>query len=219
MGFTILMDDSKYLKITSNAVLYQGENYCDNIQFVIPAIYNDNDLTDYTIAMEYVDSNNNSYLDILEQDEELYKEKYIRCTLPITTKLSKTAGQVKIQLTMNKVDKEKYVQYTLHTSEITLEIHPVSDYYKFADESLMKIDALIGKLDAKIGYLADNAAILSTKVPDDLGIDTDGTLKLSIKEELIGNGVNVGVVEVPDNNDNVDDGIIDITGLYSQVEL
>lgn len=220
MGLTILMDDSKFLKISTNAVLYEGENKIDMIQFLIPFEYDGTDLTDFTIALEYTTPDRSSYVDILEKDEDLYKEKYIRCTLPVTTRLTKLAGDVQLQLTMNKVDSEQLVQYTLHTSKIYVTVHSYEDFYKFSDESLKEMDKIIGKLDAKIGFLNEQTSILTTKVPNDLGIDSDGTLKLSINnKELIGTGVNVGVVEVPDDNDDTDDGIIDITGLYSQVEL
>ena len=87
MNFTILMDNNKFLQITSRATLYQGENYVDTFQIIVPKTYNDIDLRPFTVCLEYVDEYQNAYLDILVPDEEIYKENLIRSTLPITLKM------------------------------------------------------------------------------------------------------------------------------------
>ena len=65
MNFTILMDNNKFLQITSRATLYQGENYVDTFQIIVPKTYNDIDLRPFTVCLEYVDEYQNAYLDIL----------------------------------------------------------------------------------------------------------------------------------------------------------
>ena len=72
--FTILMDNNKFLQITSRATLYQGENYVDTFQIIVPKTYNDIDLRPFTVCLEYVDEYQNAYLDILVPDNEDYKE-------------------------------------------------------------------------------------------------------------------------------------------------
>ena len=220
MAFTILMDAYKMLKITQNKVLYQGENLVDQMQILVPQYYEDNDLTKFTAALEYVDAAGNAHLDILVPDEDLYKENYIRYTLPLTTHITHMAGEVKLQLTFNYVNPDELVQYTLHSSEITTEIHPVSDYYMFSDSSLNKIDQLIGELGAKVDYLSEAATILTTKIPDDLDYnEEDGKLHLSVKTHTIGHGQNVGTVEIFDDEDSVVDGIVNLDEIYKEVTL
>ena len=219
MGYTILMDNNKYLNATTTCILYQGENYCDNFQFLIPTEYNGHDLQEYIVTMQYTNANEQCFIDILEPDEELYKEKYLRFTLPITTKLTKIPGEVAITLSLNHFDKLNGVQYTLHTSEIKVEVKPIADYYTFADESLNKIDKMIGSLDAKIEYLADQAVALKTTVPNDLGIDEEGILKQSVNGELIGEGVNVALSANPDDLDGEPDGIQNLDEIYKEITL
>lgn len=217
--FTILMDSSKFLTVTSkNVNLFQGDNYIDSFSVLIPATFGDIDLTPFTATLQYVDENQNAYVDILEPETELYKENYIRYRLPITTQITRSAGHIKMQLSLNYVDKEKLIQYSLHSSEITIYIHPVSDYYRFSDDSLSKIDKRIGELAEKADYLAEMAEITVNKVPDDLGFDEDGTLHISARNVLLGQGVNVAVPGTEDTDPNPD-GVLDADEIYSSVEL
>lgn len=213
---TILMDSQKYLRITTNVVVYQGDNAVDKIQIIVPSTYGDVDLTKFIATLEYKDSYQNAYLDILVPDEELYKDVYIRYTLPITTSITKCAGEITAKLSLNHVDKEELVQYALHTSEVKFEIHPQSDYYKFADESLNKIDELIGKLETKVDFIATTVE----NVPTDLDFDEEGTLHLeNAKKELIGHGVDVAVPGTEDDQDNTHDGIINADEIYDTITL
>lgn len=213
--FTILMDKNKFLAITSRATLYQGENYVDSFQIIIPKIYNGIELRPFTVCLEYVDDYQNSYLDILVPDEEDYKEDYIRYTLPVTTTITKQAGNIKAKLSMNHVDKENLVQYTLHTSEVTFPIHPQSDYYKFSDESLNKVDKLIGQLDAKLDHI--DSIVVNT--PDDLGFDEEGTLHITVGGRTLGNGVDVAIPGTEDVYDDTKNGIVDADQIYDTVTL
>lgn len=215
MNFTILMDDNKFLQITSRATLYQGENYVDTFQIIVPKIYNNIELRPFTVCLEYIDEHQNAYLDILVPDDEDYKENYIRYTLPVTSTLTKNAGNITAKLSMNHVDKENLIQYTLHTSEVTIPIHPQSDYYKFSDESLNKVDKLIGQLDAKLDHI--DSLVVNT--PDDLNFDNDGTLHLSVGSKIIGNGVDVAVPGTDDTYDDDKNGIIDADQIYDTVTL
>lgn len=215
-SFTLLMDNNKFLRITTpNVNLFQGDNYVDSFQVLVPILYGDIDLRNFTTTLEYVDSFQNAYVDILVADEDIYKENYIRYTLPITTTITKCAGIVKAKLSMNYVDKEALIQYSLHTSEIEFMIHPQSDYYKFSDESLNKIDKLIGELETKIDYISETVA----NTPNDLGFDEEGTLHLTVSTVPIGNGVDVAVPGTEDDQDSSHDGIINADEIYETITL
>lgn len=214
MAYSILMDNTKYLKATTVSTLYQGENYCDSFHFIVPLEYNGHNLMDFIATLQYINAENQAFIEILEPDEEIYKEKYIRYSLPITTKLTRSVGDIKMSLKMNHVDKDKKVQYTLHSSEITVTISPTSDYYMFTDETLAPIDKLIGQLDAKLNYLSEQ----TLKIPEDLGLDDEGTLKLQVGADLVGNGVDVALPSTPDV-DGTPDGILDLEEIYKEVMI
>lgn len=218
--FTIYMDETKYLRSTSKDVnLFQGDNAVDNFQVIIPLYYGNLEMYPFTVCLEYVDENMNAYIDILVPDEDIYKEDFIRYTLPITTKITKSAGTITMKLSMNYVDKEKLIQYSLHSSETQVYIHPVSDYYMFSDDSLNKIDKLIGELGEKAKYVEEASLALLTKVPDDLGFDDEGTLHVTVKGEIVGHGVDVVTPTVEDDFDGDVSGVINLDNVYSSVEL
>ena len=148
--YTIVMNEYKELITTVKTTLYQREKLIDKIQFLIPELYNDISLTDFTAVLKYVDQANVPHAEILVKDNELYKNK-LRFTLPVDTNLTKFSGDISIRLTFSKTDSETNTQYVLHTGEAIISISPLSDYYNFIpDESLEFVDQLVGQLNAKL---------------------------------------------------------------------
>ena len=180
--YTIIMNKQKELIVTEKTYLYQRENLADKIQFLIPPEYNDLSLTDFTAVLKYVDQGNVAHAETLTKDDELYKGK-IRYTLPIDTSLTRFAGDISIRITFSKVDMDTKKQYVLHTSEITITISPLSDYYSFVpDESLEFVDQLVGTLEAKIDA--------TEKIADNITYD-DNKIQLTSNGEKIGNSITI----------------------------
>lgn len=149
--YTILMNSDKSLVCTTRTTLYQRDKLVDKLQILIPQTYEDINLSDFTAVLKYVDQGNEVHSEILIQDEELYKDSYLRYALPIDTNLTRFAGNIKICLTLNKVDMEEMKEYSLNTGETTITITPLSDYYKFvSDESLSIIDQKVNELNVKL---------------------------------------------------------------------
>ena len=149
--YTILMNSDKSLVCTSRTTLYQRDKLVDKLQILIPQTYEDINLSDFTAVLKYVDQGNEVHSEILIQDEELYKESYLRYTLPIDTNLTRFAGDIKICLTFNKVDMEEMKEYSLNTGETTITIASLSDYYNFvSDKSLSVIDQKVNELNVKL---------------------------------------------------------------------
>ena len=149
--YTILMNSDKSLVCTTRTTLYQRDKLVDKLQILIPQTYEDINLSDFTAVLKYVDQGNKVHSEILIQDEELYKDSYLRYALPIDTNLTRFAGNIKICLTLNKVDMEEMKEYSLNTGETTITITPLSDYYKFvSDESLSIIDQKVNELNVKL---------------------------------------------------------------------
>lgn len=216
MAYTILMDNNKHLTATITSILYQGENYCDSFYFLIPLKYKEVDLSDFLVTVMYTNANGDSFLDILEPDEEIYKENYLKFSLPVTTKITKCSGEVRISLTLNKFDKDTMTQFTIHTNETVITINPIADYYKFdSDNSLNALDQRIGKLDARLKYMEEHKDLW------DLDTDDNGTLKIKYNDVFVGNGVDVvlpshSLFDVDDGNN---DGIQDLDEIYRRIEL
>lgn len=188
--YTIIMNKQKELIVTEKIYLYQRENLADKIQFLIPPEYNDLSLTDFTAVLKYVDQGNVAHAETLTKDDELYKGK-IRYTLPIDTSLTRFAGDISIRITFSKVDMDTKKQYVLHTSEITITISPLSDYYSFVpDESLEFVDQLVGTLEAKIDATEKIAETYDKKKADNITYD-DNKIQLTSNGEKIGNSITI----------------------------
>ena len=184
------MNKQKELITTEKTYLYQRENLADKIQFLIPPEYNDLSLTDFTAVLKYVDQGNVAHAETLTKDDELYKGK-IRYTLPIDTSLTRFAGDISIRITFSKVDMDTKKQYVLHTSEITITISPLSDYYSFVpDESLEFVDQLVGTLEAKIDATEKIAETYDKKKADNITYD-DNKIQLTSNGEKIGNSITI----------------------------
>ena len=188
--YTIIMNKQKELIVTEKTYLYQRENLADKIQFLIPPEYNGLSLTDFTAVLKYVDQGNVAHAETLTKDDELYKGK-IRYTLPIDTSLTRFAGNISIRITFSKVDMDTKKQYVLHTSEITITISPLSDYYSFVpDESLEFVDQLVGTLEAKIDATEKIAETYDKKKADNI-IYNDNKIQLTSNGEKIGDSITI----------------------------
>lgn len=217
--YTILMNSDKSLVTTVKTMLYQREKLVDKIQFLIPMKYQEIDLTDFQMALEYTDQANVVHAEIMTKDEELYKESYLRYTLPVDTNLTRFAGDIKIRITMTKVDPDALAQYVLHTGDVTITVSPLSNLYHFVpDESLGFVEQMIGELDAKLEAMDKMSGIYSDTQVDDLSITEDGLLQVSSKGIVLGNGVHIAMPENDENVDKVSDAVIDLSVLR-QVEL
>lgn len=172
--YTILMNSDKSLVCTTRTTLYQRDKLVDKLQILIPKTYEDINLSDFTAVLKYVDQGNEVHSEILIQDEELYKDSYLRYTLPIDTNLTRFAGNIKICLTLNKVDMEEMKEYSLNTGETTITITPLSDYYKFvSDESLSIIDQKVNELNVKLEAVDKMSTAYDETKADNIKLDKE----------------------------------------------
>lgn len=172
--YTILMNSDKSLVCTTKTTLYQRDKLVDKLQILIPQTYEDINLSDFTAVLKYVDQGNEVHSEILIQDEELYKDSYLRYILPIDTNLTRFAGNIKICLTLNKVDMEEMKEYSLNTGETTITITPLSDYYKFvSDESLSIIDQKVNELNVKLEAVDKMSTAYDETKADNIKLDKE----------------------------------------------
>lgn len=199
--YTILMKENKSLVATSRTVLRQYESLVDKIQFIIPKMYGDLDFStgDYQIVLKYVDQANIPQTVFLEKGEELYKENYINCILPVGIELTKFAGDITMYISVMDVNIEDETKAeVLHTNGITISITPLDDIYGFApNESFQKMDQEILKLQAAIKANTILAEAIDQNKADDLSYE-DNTLS------LMANGKKIGTSHVLDQQKEID---------------
>lgn len=221
MEFTILMNNvEKTLTVTKRISLRQHENLVDKLIFIVPYQYNEDiDLREFNVVLEWIDPTNVAHMDTLEPDEAVYKENYQRYFLPVTSPLNRYAGDIKAKLVFTKTDFETKKRYKLETSEVVIAIETIADYYAvLPDESFSKINDSIDRLEAQSKALIAAAEVYDKTKADNHVID-GGELYLTANGEKIGDGLNIATVSIPDVEDDIDDGIIDISGKYEDVIL
>lgn len=193
--YTIIMNDDKSLTTTVKTKLYQKEKLVDKIQFLFPLLYNDEELSEYIIRLEYTDQRNVIHSEILAIDKENYpyKENYFRCILPVDTNLTAYTGEIKIRLSLIRIDANLNTQFVLHTGEETIEIYPVRDLYSFVpDESLEFADRLVGALEAKIQAMELMNETYTKSKADNIKVDKDTSeLYLTAEDEQIGDKISL----------------------------
>lgn len=188
--YTIVMDDQKNLIATVKMRLCQHEKLVDKLQFLLPQTYGDLDLTEFTVALKYVDNGNLAHIELLTRDEELYKER-LRYVLPVNSALTVFAGDIDLRLTLTKIDQAHGTQYVLNTAPCTVHIDTIPDYYQFdPDTSLEIIDQMVGQLDSRIAELNALTEVNNIAKADNIIIDRDNkTLQLTSNSKPVGDAI------------------------------
>ena len=201
--YTIVLDKYKNLNTTVRTTLFVRENMADKIQFLLPPIYQGNNLNEYTVSLKYIDPNGNFHSEILNPDEELYKN-YIRYELPVHTKLTQVAGNLIVRLTLIKFDTSDGVTEIdkIETNSTTIQIQrPIGFVDNIDFEDIEAFKAKIGQMENDINNLQDT-------MPNDVAINDEDILHLTHDGEPMGNGVEI-IVRGTSDEDGSDDGVIE----------
>lgn len=194
--YTIVMRDDKSLRITEKATLYQREKSIDKIQFLIPKTYEGTDISGFTATLKYVDQGNVAHMEVLTLTEDEEYPEYSKYILPVDTNMNQFSGDIKLRITLSKIDLDSRTQYVLHTGEVIITILPLEDYYAFVtDESLEKIDQIIWAIDTKIEALKKIAEIYDEEKADNIVRQKDGKIQLTSNGVLIGNSVSINGID------------------------
>lgn len=188
--YTIIMNEDKSLTATHKTTIYQREKLVDKIQFLFPQKYNDLNLSECTAILKYLDQSNIPHAEILQKDEELYKN-HLRYVLPIDTDLTSFAGDIEIRITFSKIDMEQQKQYVFHTGAYVLTVNSLKDYYSFVpDESLEFVDQLVGNLEAKLESVDKIATAYDTEKADNITYE-DNKIQLTSNGNKIGDAITI----------------------------
>lgn len=203
--YVILVNPDDSLYGSKKERLMQRQKLVNKIVFIVDSIYNDIDMTDATVMLEYLLPVSKKYeTEILTLSEERYNGCFLQYKLPLDTKLSSEAGEIELQLTFVKTELDEYgksVQRVRKTSTTTINIIPISAWSDIIpDSALSALDERLIKLDAQMRGLNDYLDVIdSNKVNDLIYNDEDETLQLSANGVGVGNKISV--------RDMLDDGV------------
>ena len=187
----------------------------DKLIFLFPKEYNGIDMSNFTYNLTYIDPQGGMHTELLVIDEEPYKEDFVSCQLPVDTEITKYSGVITLSVSATWLDSQQLKSYILKTSSVQIEINPLSTLYEYVpQEAIDVIDQKMIQLNGKIEALELLGDSMDKKIPDDLAIDNESTLHLTIKGEAVGDGVEI-LTSVQDNDKNTNDGILDIEDVES----
>ena len=188
--YIIKMTDNKELiNCSYDKKIYQKETLVDELMFLVPHKYNDISLKTFNVALEYIDAAKTPHVEVLNKSDD-YKE-YMAYTLPIDTAITTYSGNVRLNLSLSKVDIENKKHYILHSGETVIPILERKDYYNFVpDESLEFVDKVIANIDAKIQAVERLADEFDKSKADNLSY-SGNKLQLTSNGQPIGNSVDI----------------------------
>ena len=195
--YVILVNPDDTLYGSKKERLMQRQNLVNKIVFIADPIYNDIDMTDATVMLEYLLPVSKKYeTEILTLSKERYNDCFLQYVLPLNTKLSSEAGKIELQLTFVKTELNEHgsgIQRVRKTSSTTIEIIPITAWSDIIpDNALSALDQRLIKLDASIRAMNEYANIVdSNKVDNLIYNEAEETLQLSANGVAVGNKVSV----------------------------
>lgn len=192
--YVILVNDDNTLTASKKERIMQRSKLVNNLWFLVPPVYKEEEMSKYTVVLEYVLPVSRKYRsEILELSEDGYEE-YLKYILPFDTKITSEAGKVEMQLTFSYVDLDvngNQIQRVRKTSVGYIDIIPISAWSDIIpDSALSAIDQRIIKVDSQIKALSDATTSLNDAMVDNLKYDVeDSTLQLLSGNKEIGDKV------------------------------
>lgn len=194
MAYVIVVCDDNTLRNANKERIMQRSKLVDSLYILAPQFYKEQDMSEYTVMLEYVLPCSKKYCtEILELSEEKY-EDHLKYMLPFDTQLTSEAGDIEIQLTFAKADLDnlgRNIQRVRKTSTTKITIVPISAWSDIIpDSALSAIDQRLIKVDAQIKAIdAVNATLNDTKA--DNIVYEDSKLQLVANGKKIGNVINI----------------------------
>lgn len=158
---TIFMNNEKTLICTKYNLIRQYDNVINSLYFLFPTVYNDVDLSDFSVNIFYQLPNGDVYNEVLTKNDELYKE-HLKYDFKIASDFTKYGGDVKFKIVMSKKDVEQGIDYVLNTSECSVTVEGAPSFYD---------NPTAGTLETLEQQLAEINAKLDT-LPNDISLNT-----------------------------------------------
>lgn len=122
--FTIVMNSDKSLSKRGEAVIRQGERLVDQLKILVPKVYGELDLSEFSVDLTYIDPGNIPRKDRLTLSDPDYKGQMLCYCVPITSSLTKFAGNIVVHLLLTK-DKT----HLMHSGEAVITVEATNPCY------------------------------------------------------------------------------------------
>ena len=118
--YTILITNDNEMDVSVIEPVVEGSNKANKIRFLVPQMYEDLDMSEFTVTLEYVIPKSRwSYDYVLEPSEELYKGM-LEYLYEITDEFTEEDGEVEVHLTFVKDDIVREIRPT------TIRVYPIT---------------------------------------------------------------------------------------------
>lgn len=192
--YVILVNNDNTLSAPKKQRIMQRSKLVDTFWFLVHPIYNNIDLTDCKVLLEYLTPVSRQYkTEILKLSEEKY-EDHLKYLLPIDTELTAEAGEIELQLTFAKAEFDangNFFTPVRKTDSINVNVFPINKWADIIpDEALNSIDQRLIKMDAQIRALDDLNTLTYMTKADNL-VYEDNKLQLTANGKKIGDPVDI----------------------------
>ena len=117
--YTILITQDNEMDVSVIEPIVAESNLVDKIRFLVPLMYNDLNMSEYTMTLEYVLPKSRwSYEEVLTPKEELYKDM-LEYTFDITDEFTDEDGDVEITATFTNGESVRKIRPT------TIKVYPM----------------------------------------------------------------------------------------------
>lgn len=115
--YTIIMNSDKSLTKAIVRTIYKGENLVDTIQFLIPRMYGEIDMSEFVAELTYEDPQAESHTEVLSMADDAYKRDWLKFLLPIDTKLTDHRGEIAMRIQFKK---DSHIVLRTGTTKLTV---------------------------------------------------------------------------------------------------
>lgn len=168
------MCNDKTLLTTCSVPFYQGENNSDTVDFFIPKKYDNRDISNALVRLDYILPNGISGYKVLEKDEDDY-DNYSLYHLTVDNTLTAIMGRIRFWLTLL----EGTNNIILKTSESYFDVFE-------------RINITYGSSD--VDQLMQMIQDVDAKKADNITIDKGQNIQLESNGELIGESIGINRV-------------------------
>lgn len=162
---------------TERQRIMQCSKLVDALQIIVPKLYNDLEMANYTARLEYLTPINHkhSYVEMEIADAD-YKTDYLLYKMKIDTNLTSEVGDIQFMMTFIEVSMsdDGTVETPVRKTDVfTMPIIPIADWFSAPDSALSALDQRIIANQEAIMAMADIQANLSNTKLDDIKLDSD----------------------------------------------
>lgn len=187
--YTIFITEDNELNAHVRERIMQRSKLVDNLHFLTAPLYKGQDMSKYTVMMEYSKPVSKQYKsELLTRSKDLY-ENCIEYILPLDTELTSEPGTVEIQLTFTYIEMDEdgaVIQRVRKTSPGELKITPIAAWSDFIpDEALSALDQRLLYLLARQQHLEDLQNAYMEEKADDISYENNVL-------QLLANGKKIG---------------------------